>query len=227
MELLALGLCYRWAARLFFYPDDRVLVLLRDGSAQGQLAAAVAHLADPQPIRQALAALWAAWNTAEAGGLSLPAEHTYLFARQVLVPIHEAGYAEAGGIGRPQDLSRLAELYAAFGFQVAERAKDLPDHLAIQLEFVSALYLKEAYALEQGWTGRARVAGKGRATFLREHLVWWYSPFEEKLRANARLPFYPALASWVGVLLAEEDMAAASAPARTIPATRWGPPCGP
>lgn len=216
-ELLACALCYRWAARLFFYPEENLLTALTNGQAQRELREAAAHLRDPEPVKEALDALWSAWEASQKGELPLAAEHTYFFARHVLAPPYESRYRESGGNSLAQDLSEVAGFYAAFGFQVGERAKELPDHLSIELEFLAALYLKEAYALEQGWPARAKIAGKARDKFLREHLLWWFSHFQEKLQEHARLPFYPAAGAFVHALLAQEQNAAAEAPTEAGP----------
>ena len=201
--LLGRALCYRWAARLFAYPDEQLLSVLQNGLAEREMAEGCTQLPNPDVLHSALLALWAAWGSQEED-IPLGAEHNYLFARQVLAPPYESRYREMPGVSMTQDMSDIASFYAAFGFQVGQRAKELPDHVSLELEFVAVLCLKEAYALEQGWSGRARITRTARDKFLREHLGWWLDPFEERVQTHARLPFYPAVAAFVRALVGQE-----------------------
>lgn len=199
---LGLALCYRWAARMLSYPDESLMGPLRDGVVDRELAAAVDSLAQAPGLRAALAGLRAAWEAPAPVGPSFGEEYTYLFARNVRVALHASRYRDGGAVSS-QDLAQLAGTYEAFGFRVADQARELPDHLCVQLEFLAALCLKEAYALDQGWSGRANTARRARRKFVREHLGWVPRLHGEVLD-HARLPFYPAAAAWARAVLAQD-----------------------
>lgn len=205
VPLVARSILYRWAARMFFYPNDTLIQVWATGQGSRDIAAATAVLT---PIPPALVAAHAEVHRGcaqvQIGELGLAEEHTYLFARSVHCPPYETSYAEERGLALGQDLSEIAGFYAAFGVQGSEQRPERPDHVSLELEFVSYLYAKEAYALEQGWTRRARLCRAARERFLREHLGSWLPKFAERLEQHARLPFYPAVAGFVRALLSTE-----------------------
>jgi TorA maturation chaperone TorD len=166
------------------------------------MAEATSRLQPNSQAATALLALKEAWEKS-AHGDALATEYTRLFARNVLCPPYESSYGPQGAFTRVLDLSELAGFYAAFGFKLAEDHKDLQDHLSLELEFLSVLCGKEAIALEEGWSARARLCHEARRKFLDEHLTWL--PFlAEKLLQHASLPFYPAAIAWVEALLAAD-----------------------
>jgi TorA maturation chaperone TorD len=86
----------------------------------------------------------------------------------------------------------VAALYAELDLVVSPRAHELPDHVAVEWEAV-------AYAIETGADDVVR-------RLLAEHLAVWLPPFCAAVQAEAREPFYVALAAltpaWVSSLLA-------------------------
>lgn len=194
----------------FAYPDEALCQTL----ASGEYALELSSLGETLGLHSTLPALLAALGKERgAEPARLQGEHTYLFARNVLCPPYETSYGRGRGLGAVQDLAEVASFYAAFGFQVAATAKELPDHLCVELEFLAALYAKEAYAREQGWRERGQVCAEARAKFAAEHLKTWLPKFSERAREHARLAFYPALAALAETLVALE--AAPALPAKS------------
>lgn len=101
-----------------------------------------------------------------AGGPASPREAAYL------------GFEDPGRL-----LADLAARYAAFGF--APRAGEPDDHAAVECDFVSYLFLKEAYALHAGSAGAADLAREARARFLVEHAAVAGRGFAARLPAGA------------------------------------------
>ncbi len=200
-ELLGHALCCQWAARLLFYPDRALLDALQSGRVHAELSEAVACLGDPALVASALTEWWNAWQVSRDGPLSLTEEYLHLFARQVLVSPYEGAYRSDLSAVPPADLAQMAALYAAFGLRVGQSAAERPDHISLELEFLAALLAKEAYALERGWTARARTAAWARVSFLGDHLGIWLPEFASRVRQHGRLPFYPAVAAFVLPLL--------------------------
>jgi len=198
--LVARGLIYHWASRLFAYPDERLLDTLSDKRTWQEMTEAVGALDDPASPTKALTALRLAWLDCVSSGEALGTEYTRLFARQVICPPYETSYSLQGVFSRVQHLSDLGGIYAAFGFRMSENHKDLQDHISLELEFLSVLCSKEAIALERGWSARARICEDARRKFRSEHLSW-IPRFGENLRQRTSLAFYPAAAGWVEALL--------------------------
>ncbi len=84
----------------------------------------------------------------------------------------------------------VLELYREGGFELDEGFRELPDHIAAELEFL--------YLLIQ------RDPGSLRKRFLEEHLGRWVGPFTDAMHAGAETPFYRELAKLTGRLVALE-----------------------
>lgn len=207
--LLARAVLYRWAAGRFAYPG-RAPGAPWDGATRADLEAAATVLepAAPGPVRQALAAVWDAGSAAAADRLGVEGEFTHLFERAAPAPPYAGAYLETQpGLTGSGDLAEVAGYYAAFGFRIAEAARERPDHLALELEFMAALYAKQVYAMEQGWEDQAAVTREARRRFVAGLLAWWTDSFAARVREKARLPLFPAAAGLVQALVASEEPA--------------------
>jgi putative dimethyl sulfoxide reductase chaperone len=99
-------------------------------------------------------------------------------------PLNEIEYGDlkADPLFQPHRLADLAAFYRAFGLDVADSAAERPDHLGIELEFMSVLAAKEAYALEYQLDADHRaVCHDAQKKFLREHLGRWAPAFARRL----------------------------------------------
>lgn len=66
-------------------------------------------------------------------------------------------------------LSELSAFYKAFSYD--PNINETPDHLAVEIGFVSYLKLKEAFAIECGDFEKADITAKAAKTFTEEHLA--------------------------------------------------------
>ncbi|MCX6023487.1 MAG: molecular chaperone TorD family protein [Chloroflexi bacterium] len=193
-QALARAQLYHWAARLFFSPDPPLLEALTSGAACEEISAAAAALPESEALSAALDGLQAACARLAGAELGLPEEHTHLFARAVRCPPYETSYDPERALSRPQDMAEIAGFYAAFGVRVSETNRETPDHISMELEFLSYLYAKQGYALEQAQRKNAKLCRKTGGRFVQEHLGRWLPEFAARLAEQARLPFYPAAA---------------------------------
>lgn len=214
-RLLARARLWQCTARCFGYPDEALLARLRDAAPRHEIASLAALCDEDGTVGRALATLWAAADATVLAEPGLAEEHTFLFARQVVVPPYESSYARPYA-DRTQVLAEVGGFYGAFGLEVAATRPDLPDHVAAELEFVAVLLAKEAYALAQGWTEQAEITTLARAKFVAEHLAPWLPAFAERLAQHARLPFYPTAARLAITLLRGEAPAAVAAAGATF-----------
>lgn len=76
-------------------------------------------------------------------------------------------------------LAELAQFYGAFAYRPA--AEDPPDHVSVEAGFVSYLWLKEAYALENGDDEAAAVTAQAREQFVAQHLAHLAAPLAARL----------------------------------------------
>ncbi|NIN69302.1 MAG: 4Fe-4S dicluster domain-containing protein [Anaerolineae bacterium] len=162
----------------------------------------------------------------------LEAEYTRLFVgpgRPVAHPC-ESVYREGQVMG--ECTLAVRERYAEEGLGPEDQL--LPDHVAVELEFMSYLARKEAEAWEENDVDRAEAYLRQEESFLREHLGRWLPSFCKRLLAGEAHPFYAGLAqrAWEQVA---EDMAElrswlrASAPSSIGDSDGWtvalGPEC--
>ncbi len=88
----------------------------------------------------------------------------------------------------------LLELYAEGGFEMDEDFRELPDHVAAELEFLYLMIFRENQARRDG-DGRAlKELADLRQRFLSEHLAKWIGAFATSVEAGAQTAFYRELA---------------------------------
>jgi len=99
-------------------------------------------------------------------------------------PLNEIEYGDlkADPLFQPHRLADLAAFYRAFGLELAPDAAERHDHLCLELEFMSVLAAKEAYALQAAlghdlW----ELCRDSQKKFLREHLGRWTPAFTRQL----------------------------------------------
>lgn len=139
---------------------------------------------DAAPVRAALDAECARWAAAErlGDGSADPwlVEYTRLFLTPpVKVPLNSGLYLE-GSLGGSAAQMMLS-CYQSAGVAPDERFRDLPDHVAMQLEFVGRLY-------ERAARGDADAEDMAEE-FCRAFVDHWAAPLEQACRqAAATLP---------------------------------------
>jgi DMSO reductase family type II enzyme chaperone len=103
-------------------------------------------------------------------------------------PMNEIEYGDikADPLFQPHRLADLGAFYAAFGLEMTPDAVERQDHISIELEFMSVLAAKEAYALEHQLDDEQTVICRdAQKKFLREHLGRWTPAFTRRLARMA------------------------------------------
>jgi TorA maturation chaperone TorD len=100
---------------------------------------------------------------------------------------------------------RVMAVYAEAGFEVDEEFRDLPDHVAAELELLYALIFREARALASGDPADELAASAARLRFLRLHLGRWVVSLTDAIQANAQTNFYRLLADVTQRFVAAEN----------------------
>lgn len=88
----------------------------------------------------------------------------------------------------------VMELYRQGGFEVDEEFMDLPDHVAVELEFFYLLLFKQNESRRGGLHDVYADWEKLEAMFLGDHLGKWIGLFVPAVVAAAQTPFYRVLA---------------------------------
>lgn len=97
-----------------------------------------------------------------------------------------------------QDNPPLAvlDLYSAGGFEVDESFRELPDHVAVELEFLYLLIFNKNKASQAGNMDDLTLTELLQRRFLGEHLGAWIGPFAAAVKASAETAFYRELAAF-------------------------------
>jgi nitrate reductase assembly molybdenum cofactor insertion protein NarJ len=99
-------------------------------------------------------------------------------------PPREASYHDTLELGSL--MSELTMSYTAFGYRAS--IHEPPDHVAVELGFLSYLRLKEAYALFGGESEHAAVAAEAAERFRADHLAMLAAPLAAVL-AESRIDY--------------------------------------
>jgi TorA maturation chaperone TorD len=101
--------------------------------------------------------------------------------------------------------SAVSELYREAGFDLDQTFRELPDHIAAELEFLYLLIYRENEArFKEDVSGVQKVA-RLRTRFLNGHLGRWVSAFTAAIGAGARTGFYRELGELTNVFVALEE----------------------
>lgn len=139
------------------------------------------------------------------GADALLVEYTRLFlgpVEAVARPYGSVWLAKEKTLMQASSVAVLA-LYREGGFDLAEDFRELPDHVAAELEFLYLLLFRENRALRDGDPGLAGIVALKRR-FLEEHLGAWAPPFCRAIAEGTDSAYYRALASLTARFVALE-----------------------
>ncbi len=114
--------------------------------------------------------------------------------------LDEARYVPGGVFAQAQCTADVAGFYRAFGLEVADRARERPDHLSVELEFMHVLAYREAYARVHHGPEQVALLVDAQRHFLQDHLVQWVPVLARVVQAQTPGPYarvLAALATWV------------------------------
>ena len=90
----------------------------------------------------------------------------------------------------------VLDLYERGGFDVSEDLHELPDHIAVELEFLYLLIFAQNQAQLGGNAEEQSSANVLHRRFAVEHLGTWVGPFAAAVNAGAETAFYKELAGF-------------------------------
>jgi DMSO reductase family type II enzyme chaperone len=108
-------------------------------------------------------------------------------------PPYETEYGEDSLWAPQREMSDLGAFFRAFGLRVAAGARERPDHVACECEFLLVLARKEALARTLGDTSMWEATHDATRAFLRDHLGRWAPAFGATLARLDAGGFYGAL----------------------------------
>lgn len=183
---------------MFHYPEDeqleQAIVSADEMSSSDGLARGFPFY---RCWREALAFLLA---LDEAGKENLQEEYVSLFLAAIShspCPLYESAFRDRTGREKGWIVAELDRAYAAAGFRLSDGAGgELPDHIGLELEFMSLLCAQEAKARRRSNGGEANAELSSERSFLSEHLERWIAPLAYGVkRATEEVSFYRLLAA--------------------------------
>ena len=153
-------------------------------------AAQPAALAPGELPPSALAGLGlAAWFDQPQATLAAQYERVFGLVSSKECPPYETDYCrQTFSVYRSQRMADVAGCYRAFGLEPSRDRPERHDHLALELEFMAWLLVKERHALRRDGAEaaeQAAVCRDAQRLFVREHLAWWVPAFALALRRKA------------------------------------------
>ncbi len=110
---------------------------------------------------------------------------------KLLAPPYESVYLDTGGQVVGDSTVNIRNLYLDEGIDV--NIKEVPDHVAIELEFMYYLINKEISAINDGADDRLQNNRNKQLYFLNEYLYCWISQFCRAVSENSQTDFYKSL----------------------------------
>ena len=213
---VARSFVYRFVAKCFEDPAYQGWASLTDPQVQADFRAAISVLSESRPDFSSLTEkLLAALTPTALETFTDSYLVVFGHAARGPCPMNEIEYGnlKADSLFQPHRLADLNAFYRAFGLELADDASERPDHICLELEFMSVLAAKEAYALEhQLDTDQLAVGREAQKMFLREHLGHWVPAFTRRLEREAGPGVLAALAAFTREFLLGECARFAVAP---------------
>ena len=117
-------------------------------------------------------------------------------------------YASVWLTGEPELMQdsamALLQLYAQGGFEIDDGFRDLPDHVAVELEFLYLLTYQQNQAWSVGDKEALHAVEVLRTAFLIGHLGRWLGPFMLAVHDHAECEFYRELAEFTELFVRME-----------------------
>ncbi len=182
---------YRLFSQALLYPaGERLAALATAPEELGQDDNVLAQFAFFADWRRVLA------RVRDVGGaprLDLEEQHVALFGASkagTLCPPYESAFLSPTGQPDALLMARVEAAYSEIGIAPSSETGELPDHVAIELEFMAMLCGLEAAAWEDDDVAGAVKAMRRAKRFLDGHLSVWLPPFARHLAAADQDGFY-------------------------------------
>ncbi len=192
-EARARSAIYSLLSAAFVHPDEDLVPHLQEGLSRSATMLGSYIDGEGSAVRDALASIC----SQDLSPHVLQTDYRHAFGHTISqeCPPYETEFGSAHVFQQAQRLADIAGFYRAFGLEISDQAKERPDHIAVELEFMSFLTLKEAYALRHHGEEKALICRDAQRKFLDEHLGRWASPFAELLRRKVPSGFYHHVAT--------------------------------
>lgn len=94
--------------------------------------------------------------------------------------------------------------YQDFGLDISRNFKEVPDHIVVELEFMSFLIFKEIESIEADLPEQTQEILLHQESFLTDHLNLWIPDFTKSVIEHAGVEYYSNLAKATRVFISED-----------------------
>ncbi len=125
--------------------------------------------------------------------------HSHLFTavESQDCPPYETSYSTRDVFRQTDVMADVAGFYRAHGVEVGGVERERPDHVAAELDFMSFMARKEAFALAHLGADEVAECARTQDLFLTDHLGCWAPSFGSRAAAVAEHPFHAAVGALV------------------------------
>jgi len=138
--------------------------------------------------------LKSAFESAAPQDLLVDYAHLFLGPVGTLAVPYESAWLAKGGESVVDVMQSLDDLYADGGFEVDPEFRDLPDHLAVELEFLYTLLFRRAAAVRDDGDAALKELDSLTERLIVGHLDRWLPDFQTAVLEGAQCRFYRELA---------------------------------
>ena len=146
-----------------------------------------------------------AFLEADEEGLTVEYARLFVGPFELKAPPYGSVYLDGERKVMGNSTIEVIKLYEETGLAMDKEFKELPDHIAVELEFMYYLIYKELEALEKSEKEKALAFGEIRNHFFNRFLSPWIPPFCEKIKETTDNPFYLALADCLSTFISNQS----------------------
>ena len=122
------------------------------------------------------------------------------------IPACASSYDDNALAGRGPMLADIAGFYQAFAYRPEPLPAEVPDHIAVEVDFIAFLAVKIAFALHESQEEKALVARQASDKFLTEHVREWVGRFHAALERAASPAYLRAARLLAGFMSARATL---------------------
>lgn len=154
---------------------------------------AAARLADDAFVPHAQA-LGDAFRSTDKRTLLLDYTRLFLGPTDILAKPYGSVWLDAEKTLMGDSTLAVLDLYREADFEMDDEFKELPDHIAVELEFLYQLIFRENAARQTGDAAQLAATLNLQQRFITQHLGEWVGRFTSAVRMGAHCEFYRTLA---------------------------------
>ena len=114
-------------------------------------------------------------------------------------------YLDEGRKIMADSTSQVNDFYRRMGLDMDADFTELPDHIAVELEFMYYLSFKETESLNKGLTDRAAHFVSAQKEFLEHFMRKWVPVFCERMKSETDNTYYGALADCLSLFIKSNE----------------------